>query len=680
MDVRSTNQKLFELQQKKRERSSSFLAAVTSTLVASGRRDMVEGHLTDAIRLGWIDFFVLTYRGEVTLYNSRWPLSDAALATISDLHPPDAFWEFDSKVEAVRSIRGPASKNIESNENFRFLESDLGDDRRLKLGFNLDREAFLADAIAETESEDRRVYVLTLLIVLGVFLFSARDLLRVAKAVRTKGVAGLKDIRVFSKEAAALQQGLQSYGEVVDRLELRNKTLTAQVLPSLRSELESGKVPPYDFDCTMVRTDINNFTKIFHSHPVDEFLATINEFFTECSHIISRYEGLIHEFVGDEIIFYFKDVQHSNSFTAALACTREMELIAEKIHERTHVEGGYAFRVKSSLAHGKIRFGPLLNGFSLAGAPLIETTRILSHVNEKNENTIHFDSANALRVHDRVVVAEAFRAVLKGMDGERLILRFEKRRELDLSSPTSIDDWRSDEHLEVMLKEIGRSSGSEGSVKALHLLGKLHITRCSTQFLTFLKMTIERLMKMDRKVESIDALRALATLAASLPRLVPAEHFEMFQETLLALLEDPDGRVVANSIESLQEFRTAGVISRRLGEQLLESRNTRVSTNALVYKGTIEISDDVIRRVRKLLSTADVNKVIAGLFAWGEIAAHHLANDPVYLRTQSDFLDIAKDFRDITRRVPSAEKAACEAAQKAGDVDLAARLARRPAA
>ena len=73
-----------------------------------------------------------------------------------------------------------------------------------------------------------------------------------------------------------------------------------------------------------------------------EFLATINEFFTECSHIISRYDGFIHEFVGDEIIFYFKDEQHTNSFTAALACTRGMELVAEQMHAHTTQTRGYA--------------------------------------------------------------------------------------------------------------------------------------------------------------------------------------------------------------------------------------------------------------------------------------------------------------------------------------------------
>ena len=251
LDVRSAYLKQFEILMKKRERDVRLLGAVTETLTKTGRVDVIEGHLSDAIRVGWVDFFMMTYGGEVTVYNSIRPLSDEAYGTLAALHPPDAFWGFESNHESIKSIRGPASQGMAGIESFRFIETDLGGGRRLKLGFNMDRESFLEEMSAYAATENRRMFVLSLLVVLGVFLFSARDLLRVAKVIRTKGVHGLKDIRVFSKEAAALQDGLQGYGEAVDRLESKNKSLVAQVLPSLRSELQSGKTPPYDFNISL---------------------------------------------------------------------------------------------------------------------------------------------------------------------------------------------------------------------------------------------------------------------------------------------------------------------------------------------------------------------------------------------------------------------------------------------
>lgn len=681
LDVRSTNLKGYEIHLQKRERDVRLLAALTESLIMTERRDVVEGHLEDAIHVGWIDFYMLTFDGEVTLYNSVRPLSTTAYDTLADLHPPEAFWGFDSTSESSRSIRGPASADIESIENFRFIESDLGGGRRLKLGFNIDREAFLAESTSYTAQEDRRVFVLSLILVMGVFLFSARDLLKVAKVVRTKGIRGLKDIKILSEEAAALRHGLEGFGEAVGRLETQNKKLSAQILPSLRSELQSGKTPPYDFNCTMVRTDINNFTKIFHGYPVEEFLATINEFFVECSHIISRYDGFIHEFVGDEIIFYFKDEQHENSFTAALACTREIQDAAERIHAETSTSRGYAFRIKSSLSYGKIRFGRLLNGFSLAGAPLIETTRILSAVNEKNENTVHFDSSNTLRLHEGVLFNESFKAMLKGMDGERTIMRYTGHKSVESASPNMYFDYRSDSEIAYFLEKIGNGSAAGFGPdvhSALDVVARLHITKCHQELTKTLLNTLQVLLSGDRTSAATN--RALSKLAEALPRLVPIDQIEAFIEIIAKLTEDSDSRVVANSIETLQAFRSSGRLPRQLDDRLLDSSNTRVAANALVFAGTSEITNDVVRRLRKLISSNDSNEISAGIFAWGEIAKYHFDNDPVHYRTQAKFRELSLEFESLANRHPAVYAHALEAARKAGDESLAGRLTTRACA
>lgn len=681
LDVRSANLKGFEIQLVERERSIRLVSALTESLIVTDRRDVIEGHLQDAVRVGWIDFYMLTFDGNVVMFDSLRPLSDDAYGTLMQTHPPDTFWEFHSAHESVSSIRGPASKAVSGIEDFRFFEADLGGSRRLKLGFNSNREAFLAEMEVARAGENHRIFVLSLIIAFGVFLFSARDLLLVTKIIRTKGVRGLRELRVFSKEAAVLQQGLTGFGETVHRLTKENKALEAQVLPSLRSEIHSGKKPPYDFNCTMVRTDINNFTQIFHAHPADVFLATINEFFTECSHIISRYDGFIHEFVGDEIIYYFKDEQHANSFTAALACAREIEAVAESIHARTQKERGYAFRIKSSLAYGKIRFGALLNGFSLAGSPLIETTRILSAVSEKNENTIHFDAANVMRLNSLVEFAESFRASLKGLDGERSFVRYTHHRDIESvlhdfdehpsQWPHALADYRSDRALIAMLNVIAQAPSRPSAQAALHLLGHLNITKCSAEWPRSIVSTVRALQ--DRSGSDAAAVdRALATLAGSLARLVPAANIDAgIHDVLVDLIEDGDARVVANTIEALQTLRKMDPTTRHarmveLDRRLVDSKNTRVAANALVYMGTREISPDVIRRLRKLLESSDVHQAAAGLFAWGEIASHHLSEDLVYFRTQSEFLALEDDFESVVKRHPSITRHAHEARRKAG--------------
>lgn len=690
-DVRSATMQGFEIGLVQRERSIRLVSAIASTLISTKRHDMIEGHLQDAMRVGWIDFYVVTFRGEVTTYGSIRPLSDEAYATLVSNHPPNAFWEFHSSNEPEKSIRGPASAGVQGEEEFRFFEADLGKDRRLKIGFNSNREAYFAEAEAARADENRRSLVLMLVVTFLIFLFSARDILKVAKVVRTKGIRGLKELRVLSKEAEALKHGIEGFGQEVGRLETQNKKLLGQVLPSLRTELESGKQPPYDFQCTMVRTDINNFTQIFHAYPTDRFLATINQFFTEASHIISRYDGLIHEFVGDEIIYYFKDENHANSFTAALACAREIERIAEAIHLRTSSEEGYSFRVKSSLSYGKIRFGPLLNGFSLAGAPLIETTRILSAVSEKNENTIHFDSSNVVRIHEAIGFAEAFRATLKGMEGERILVRYighasvsEVLRDTQISDfhrSQILLDYRSDADLKKLLMFVGSASESVPANEVLRLFNQLHITKCDASLTMMLVDVMRSLMDRGHRDQRFSDMRALATLSGALPRLIPIENFGASVDALiLELVEHKDLRVVANTIETLQRAREMGRVSKILDLHLLDSKNVRVAANALVYLGTSEISQDVVRRLTKFLESQDANRVAAGFYAWGEIALYYRETDPVYYHTQSEFRSLLSRFESTVVFYPSSVRQAAEAARKAGDAELALRLEQRASA
>lgn len=674
LDVRSANLKGFEIILVKKERDVRLLSAMTESLLVTSRQDLIEAHLTDSIRVGWIDFYMLTYKGEVLVFNSVRPLSDEAYGTLASLHPPDTAWEFRSKYEAAPSIRGPAAASTDQIEDFRFIETDLGDDRRLKLGFNLNREAFLEEMKALRAGENQRILVWGIFLSFLIFIFTARDLFKIVKAVRTKGVRGLEGLSSMSKEAEILMQGLSGYQETVDRLQNVNRVLGAQVLPSLKSELQSGKVPPYDFACTLVRTDINDFTKIFHSKPQDQFLTTINEFFTECSHVISRYDGLIHEFAGDEIIFYLKDEKHVNSFAAALACVSEIGIIAERIHQRTNVKNQYAFRIKSSLSHGVIRFGPLLNGYSLAGAPLIETSRILSHVSEKTENTVHFDSRCLPLVDWGVEFEAAFHANLKGLDGDRQICRYKGHKSVQLlledggrEAFRAVHAYRDEESFLTVLKFVIQDPEHRLVPDALLLISGSLFTKCSDKYLLEIESLLGEALRLRGGFES-QTVKLLATIVISLPRLIPSARLNSRIGSILEKFsEHSDPRVAANAIESMQEFRDTGFAS--LNHKLLKSENLRIAANAIVYLGKIELTKQVVKEITNLLDSNDLVKVGAGLYVWGEIAGFHVQRDAVYLRTQTDFMAIEKRLKVLVSKHPNLRRLADEATRKASGGD-----------
>ncbi len=680
LDVRSANLKGFEIILVKKERDLRLLSAMTESLLETSRQDIIEAHLTDAIRVGWVDFYMMTYKDEVLLFNSVRPLSDQAYGTLAGLHPPETAWEFRSQYETAPSVRGPAAAATDQIEDFRFIETDLGADRRLKLGFNLNREAFLAEMKNLRADENQRILVWGIILSFFIFIFTARDLLKIVRVVSTKGVQGLHGISSMSKEAEILMQGLSGYQETVDRLKQANRVLGAQVLPSLKSELQSGRQPPYDFACTLVRTDINDFTKTFHSRPQDEFLATINEFFKECSHVISRYDGLIHEFVGDEIIFYFKDERHINSFTAALACVHEIGNVAERIHGRTSKENDYNFRIKSSLSHGIIRFGPLLNGYSLAGASLIETSRVLSHVSEKSENTVHFDSRCLPLIDWGVEFEEAFRASLKGLEGERLIYRYLGHRSIESliadsgrETVRAIHAYRDEESFLKILKHVVQNPESHIVPDAMNLISKVVFTKGSEHYLKELESILSDAFDL-RGAFDAQPVRLLATLVSAMPKLIPPMSFNSKLGAILEKFsEHPDPRVVANTIEVMQEFRDTGYAS--LNRKLLKSDNVRIVANAIVYLGKIELTKEVVKEIKNLLDSGDLVKAGAGVFVWGEIVAFHLHRDAVYLRTHTEFMDLGRRVKTVAMKHPSLRPLAQEAERKASGNDAQASVA-----
>ena len=662
VEVKAGYSKSFEIVQKKKEQNIAYFSALAESLFLTGRRDILEGHLNDAIKIRLLDFFIISYNGEMVSSGSIRKLSEAATITLLQKQPTDQILSFDSTYESESSIRKPTSvRSGDSIENFRFMATDLGQGWDIKLGINLDREAFFEEMNNLVEDENRRMFIAASLLAIAIFIFVSRDLRNVAMGLRRQGAHKSGKTKTFSAEAEALQNGIIGYEEVVDRLKEDRRVLSAQVLPSLRTELQSGKVPPYEFDCTMVRTDINNFSQIFRTYPTEEFLETINRFFVDCSHIISRYHGLIHEFVGDEIIFYLKDDDHVNSFTAALACIDEINTAADRQHRASLERGAYPFRVKSSLAHGKIRFGPLLDGFSLAGAPLIETTRVLSAVQEKNENTVHFDAVYMRFIHEGIEWVNAFSVVLKGLDGERQIMRYlghqplSKLMETPALRALSLADYRDPKSVVEIIQVASRSRDVALIRDVNSCVKRIQMSEENTPLAVEMFEAIQRLVDLQKEHGPEELAKAretlLATLISSLGRLhLSYETLKGLRgwSILTSLFSHVDHRVVANTLETLGRWHRAfsqqisssdfsKLVDNDQLRRLTESESSRVVANAIVLLGTIEISKDVIRMLEHGLRSSQPNVVASMRYAISEIASYYRDIDPVYLRTQIEF-------------------------------------------
>ena len=618
----------------------------------AGEWDIVHERLNLGLLKGDIDFFILQYDGE-----------------------PLWFGEKDGNLDRI---------------NFKFTKTDVlvvqpkltyetfafPDGAHLTIGQYKYLDKFLDRVHDQFEAVYYDEAALVLIIIVLAGLWSLRDIRALVERIKRGKYSETAPLTAHSAESEIFLRGLKGYQQNVIELEQANTLMGKQILPSLKNELFSGKKPPYDFECTLVRTDINNFSTIYNTNDVTQFMGTINEFFIDVSLVVSRYGGFIHEFVGDEVIFYFKDEDHSNSFMVALSALRDINTIAAGVNARTSEQNGYPFTVKSSLAHGRVRFGALVNGFTIAGSVLIETVRILAHIHEKDGNVIYFDQSNTRFLDEGLRHEEALRVQLKGFKGDRILDRYVSHPELgqvlsSLSDSTvgKLSFYRSDIHIAEILNWLRASERelSEGlMLKALGHLRKFSVLKSEVDFATFICDWLDDLTSVERAPNG-GALRLASAVVMMLISLVPKDQLKQdVIARLRAVREVGDRRLSANVVEVLTHFEVAEDLADLKAQG--DDHDARLLANALIQSGRGEISKQLLQRFKKMLSSKRSDQIASALFALGEVSLYHRKRDPVYYSTQLSFQDLLQTLpRYVSHSDMTVRRQAFVAAAKASD-------------
>jgi class 3 adenylate cyclase len=622
-----------------RERLMYSYAQIAAILVRNDELDLLKERLDRARADAGIDFYVLYENGKPLI----WASNDGTLRNLEVTQTYDESYRTD-KISVI-------GKTLDAEHWF-------------MIGLNISKTSFYQRYGHKYFYLHAQQILWMTIMVIGVFFYFSRDILAIISIVRKQGDRSFGEVKAHSREAELFLQGLAGYEEKVVALAQANQVLGGQVLPSLKTEILSGRKPPYDFDCTMVRTDINNFSQIYNNNDVTTFMAIINEFFTEVTHLVSRYDGLIHEFVGDEVIFYFKDENTPNSFFTALSALRDIDRIAIGFNARTMKEQGYPFTVKSSLAHGKMRFGPLVNAFGLAGSTLIETVRILAHVKEKDGNVIYFDSRHTPMIGEFCRYEEATRVQLKGFNGERTLIAYRGHRPLHdilntLGSDLTHDltYYRADRSLIEILRFMRENIASlslKHVLQVVRILRTVHVTKSDPTLTAQLCQWLEEVgQEAEGGRESSKQWHVFSAASMLVLNLVPKSQCTVeLNEFLSRYLKSPDRRTVANILEVLAYAR--GDQNSEFFNDLLEHDDNRVATNALVQAGKREINSQIMRQIRRMLASGEEIRIAAALFAIGEIARHHRELDVVYFNTHTEFVEL---FAGVARLADKSDSA-----------------------
>jgi adenylate cyclase len=599
------------------------------TLLEAGFDKDLRERLEEARTTRYLDFYIL-HRGDTVVYYGN---KDGRLDGIN--------FKFERENE-ISYLRDTA-----------FATTKV-DDLTLTVGINLPKQRYWRTLFMKAFGQITQDILVIASLVFFVLAYFLKDLLLILKSL--SGSRDFSGIKTRSREADVLARGLTAYESEVRRLEEQNFAYGNQVLPSLKSEILSGRPPPYDFDCTLVRMDINGFSASFNGPDRDGYLARVNSFFEDVSHVVARYGGLIHEFVGDEVIFYFKDSDHENSTAIAASAVKD-------IHANV---AGFGFTVKSSLAHGSLRFGRQVNGFSLAGSILIETVRVQSQITERSANTLYMNEDCARKIEFLCDMKFESEMDLKGV-GRAKIWSYQSHKPLQFTAPgtflpDNLNYYRSDGEIASILKFLAASPGLrlQEYRKFMNILNRFPVTRSTG----VIKAGIIDLIDILAGQESDDCEAKLAATVTLVSNLISPDQTDGdLRNRLEKLLSSKNDRLLANTIEALSH------LDARLDfADMAKEAGPRVKANALVRAGMLALDEGIITAINRMLSSKDVSELASGLFVAGELAQFHRHRDPVWFATQSAFLELIHRLKNyeshadesVRRQARRARQKACE--------------------
>lgn len=495
------------------------------------------------------------------------------------------------------------------------------------------------------------------------FAFYFKDIARLIRRFREGNLQRPESLQKLADQSLTQEAqilGLGMWANQIDRKnsESEKEVLRAQVLPSFRRELESGKKPPYQFRCTLVRTDINNFTKIYNQQASKEkFTQVIDEFFLRTSLLVTRYGGYVHQFVGDEILYYFKDEEAEDSTQTALACLRDVGKVAEAISQCCQQEFGYEFTIKSSLAKDEMTFAPFVHGYSIAGPSLIETVRILSLIEDRSQNSVVFESRHNGSLKNLANLRYWKKVSLKGFASEYNLYQVE-----EFLYPQVLDPlyFRSDADLARILNT-ARSNFMKDKKSSLFQIEVFRIAKSLNGLLLpdsngepareVLRLIGEIDSFTRQDLPSVDTLhgKILSNFLSALKGLVPKDvlkdgKFRTELETALDLwLKNSNPRILANALETKAQLFPSWQVE----PQFLESANARVRANALMALALVDLKK-VVPHLAKDLQARDPNIRKSVIWAIQQIAQHLQRTNPIQFSTNIEFQALLKTVQPNT--------------------------------
>jgi hypothetical protein len=544
-------------------------------------------------------------------------------------------------------------------------------DYKLTIGINKAEGTFLWQQFqARKRVIIQDLVLVTSLVFLIVYLI-LKDIVQLTRALQTRSREDLDLIQTRSKEGEILLQAATGYEKSTQGLRKDNLLLASSMAPAVRAEIRSGQEPPYEIQCTVGRVDLNGYTQLVLQKKPQELLAILNQYFQQSRDLIERYNGgMIYQYVGDEIIFIFKEDGKMPSTVRAVSAIRSLIEMAEGLVTPGLPNG---LRLKSSLVTGKLQFVKLDQGYAFSGLPLIESVRMLGQVSERNESILVV-YADALKdIQDYCEASGNKTAVFKGFETESHIVEIKKFTTVEAALqkiPLQLvaENFRSNRDLLHIITEAEILLEAKDDPQFFNLISPLRTMQVSwvdekvvNAYLSLLKLCFRCGEEKLAESKRLGSVISLSQNILQKDQLKP-QWVDALQRCESAM----DPRVQANAliVQAHFDLDIKGL------DKKMNSNHNRIAADAVLVAGRQDFNESLYERVQSFLHSDQPRFKASALYLIATLIEYHFDRDMVYLKANSHLRRLAKEVpkyvQDANPMVQSRAKLSLKAIQKVG--------------
>lgn len=487
-------------------------------------------------------------------------------------------------------------------------------------------------------------FFLTNYLVIGLFLDEIKDDFRSSNKRLTKFQSiFLKIFSMFKvSDLLRIQKASKSVLLQNDTLESERKIYTKALTTKMLEEIKEkkGKIP-YSFDAVIVRVDLNYFTKMFFSSPNEKMIQLISHYSEMSFELLERYNGLLYQFVGDEVVVAFQDTASEDRYSLAISFIRDFfsEFSDFKFDMGDGVQR--SFTIKASLANSKTTFYQLPFGYFYNGENLISSQRVLSMIDIKDHNVMSCLKADSVKINNFVDGAyEEKEVLLKNFPQASELQLFDKFKPIDYfytKKSMQIKYFRSDNAIIFFLQNILNSDQATQK----YLLEVLFLIKPHNLKSAVVDKWKHGIYELSSAISSKDTerIKFLSTFIALAKNLIPKDNWNYeLTNALIAIPQNLDLRLNANIIEILGDklsFEQLANYWAKLGATDLKG-SYRPAGNLLLLRAFHKLDDKVVKDILAMLSSNDTLMQHTGVYVAIEVIKFYRKNNPAELEISNE--------------------------------------------